>query len=90
MSAAGTPVGGARLGHAQFMDQLVLFDPISATGGVILTKLIYEMKRGKSRYDLATMCLGGGQGAALIIRNNGGHLRVRRGCVPVEVLRPFG
>ena len=60
---------GARLGHAQLMDQLVLFDPISATGGVILTKLIYEMQRRNSRYGLATMCLGGGQGVALIIRN---------------------
>lgn len=50
---------------------IALGHPISATGGVILTKLIYEMRRRNSRYGLATMCLGGGQGVALIIRNEG-------------------
>jgi acetyl-CoA C-acetyltransferase len=51
---------------------IALGHPISATGGVILTKLIYEMRRRNSRYGLATMCLGGGQGVALIIQNEGG------------------
>jgi acetyl-CoA C-acetyltransferase len=50
---------------------IALGHPISATGGVILTKLIYEMRRRNSRYGLATMCLGGGQGVALIIQNEG-------------------
>jgi len=50
---------------------IALGHPISATGGVILTKLIYEMRRRSSRYGLATMCLGGGQGVALIVRNEG-------------------
>jgi acetyl-CoA C-acetyltransferase len=55
------PNGGAiALGH-----------PISATGGVILTKLIYELKRSGKELGLATMCLGGGQGVALIVRNEG-------------------
>jgi len=55
------PNGGAiALGH-----------PISATGGVILTKLIYELKRARKELGLATMCLGGGQGVALIVRNEG-------------------
>jgi acetyl-CoA C-acetyltransferase len=48
---------------------IALGHPISATGGVILTKLIYEMRRRRSRYGLAAMCLGGGQGVALIVRN---------------------
>jgi len=48
---------------------IALGHPISATGGVILTKLIYEMRRRGSTYGLATMCLGGGQGVALVIRN---------------------
>ena len=53
------PNGGAiALGH-----------PISGTGAVILTKLIYELKRSGKELGLATMCLGGGQGVALIIRN---------------------
>ncbi len=43
--------------------------PISATGGIILTKLVYEMKREKLRYGLATMCIGGGQGIATIVEN---------------------
>lgn len=51
------PNGGAiALGH-----------PISATGSVILTKLLYELQRSKKRYGLATMCIGGGQGIALIV-----------------------
>lgn len=48
---------------------IALGHPISATGGVILTKLIHEMGRRGSRYGLATMCLGGGQGVALIVKN---------------------
>lgn len=43
--------------------------PISATGGIILTKLLYEMKRGNLRYGLAAMCIGGGQGIAMIVEN---------------------
>jgi len=43
--------------------------PIGATGAIILTKLIYELRRTGGRYGLATMCIGGGQGIALIIEN---------------------
>ncbi len=50
---------------------IALGHPISATGGVILTKLIYEMRRRGSEHGLATMCLGGGQGVALLVRNEG-------------------
>ena len=49
---------------------IALGHPISGTGGIILTKLIYEMRRRQSRYGLATMCLGGGQGVALIVKND--------------------
>ena len=48
---------------------IALGHPISATGGVILTKLIYELRRRGERYGLAAMCLGGGQGVALIVKN---------------------
>ncbi len=48
---------------------IALGHPISATGGVILTKLIYELKRSGKELGLATMCLGGGQGVALIVKN---------------------
>jgi acetyl-CoA C-acetyltransferase len=52
------PNGGAiALGH-----------PISASGGVILTKLIHELERSKKELGLATMCMGGGMGISLVIR----------------------
>lgn len=52
------PNGGAiALGH-----------PISASGGVILTKLIYELERSGKELGLATMCMGGGMGISLVIR----------------------
>ncbi|HBD10198.1 MAG TPA: acetyl-CoA C-acyltransferase, partial [Syntrophobacteraceae bacterium] len=43
--------------------------PISASGGVILTKLVYELRRTGKELGLATMCLGGGQGVALVVKN---------------------
>ncbi|MBW2096389.1 MAG: acetyl-CoA C-acetyltransferase [Deltaproteobacteria bacterium] len=50
---------------------IALGHPISATGGVILTKLIYEMRRTGKKTGLATMCLGGGQGVAMVVKNQG-------------------
>ena len=51
------PNGGAiALGH-----------PIGASGAVITVKAIYELQRSGGRYALITMCIGGGQGIALII-----------------------
>lgn len=43
--------------------------PIGASGARIFTTLLYELKRRGGRYGLATLCIGGGQGAALIIEN---------------------
>jgi acetyl-CoA C-acetyltransferase len=43
--------------------------PIGASGARILTTLIYEMKRRDANRGLATLCIGGGQGTALIIEN---------------------
>jgi acetyl-CoA C-acetyltransferase len=48
---------------------IALGHPISATGCILLTKMIYEMKRRKSRYGLVTMCIAGGQGIAMILEN---------------------
>jgi len=51
------PNGGAiALGH-----------PVGASGGIITIKAMYELHRTGGRYALATMCIGGGQGIALII-----------------------
>jgi acetyl-CoA C-acetyltransferase len=41
--------------------------PIGASGARILITLLYEMKRRGSKYGLATLCIGGGQGTALIV-----------------------
>ncbi|UVJ46100.1 acetyl-CoA C-acyltransferase family protein [Pseudomonas sp. LS1212] len=40
--------------------------PVGATGVIIATKAIYELHRTQGRYALATMCIGGGQGIALL------------------------
>ena len=41
--------------------------PIGASGARILTSLIYDMKKRDSKYGLATLCIGGGMGTALIV-----------------------
>jgi len=41
--------------------------PIGASGARILVTLLHELNRRKGRYGLATLCIGGGQGTALII-----------------------
>ena len=43
--------------------------PIGASGARILTTLIYEMKKQKSTYGLASLCIGGGEASALIVKN---------------------
>jgi len=51
------PNGGAiALGH-----------PVGATGSIIMTKLIHELRRRSGKFGLATMCIGGGQGISVII-----------------------
>lgn len=43
--------------------------PLGASGARILTTLLYEMKKQKVQYGLATMCIGVGQGIAAIVEN---------------------
>lgn len=43
--------------------------PLGASGARISTTLLHEMRRRNSRYGLATMCVGVGQGAAVIFEN---------------------
>ncbi len=40
--------------------------PVGATGAIIATKAIHELQRIQGRYALATMCIGGGQGIAVV------------------------
>ena len=48
--------GAVALGH-----------PIGASGARILVTLLHEMKKRQSRYGLATLCVGGGMGGAMIV-----------------------
>jgi len=41
--------------------------PIGATGARVLVTLLYEMRRRNLRYGLATMCIGGGMGIAMVV-----------------------
>ena len=41
--------------------------PVGATGAILVTKAIYELQRTGGRYALITMCIGGGQGIAMVI-----------------------
>ena len=51
------PNGGAiAMGH-----------PVGATGSILIIKLLAELKRINGRYGLVTMCIGGGQGIALLL-----------------------
>ncbi len=43
--------------------------PLGCSGIRISTTLLYEMKRRKAKYGLATMCVGVGQGAAIIFES---------------------
>ena len=47
---------GVALGH-----------PVGATGVILTVKAAYELKRTGGRYALITMCVGGGQGIAMVI-----------------------
>jgi acetyl-CoA C-acetyltransferase len=46
---------------------IALGHPVGATGSRIVATLLHEMKRRGSRYGLATLCVGGGQGAAIVL-----------------------
>lgn len=48
---------------------IALGHPIGASGTRILVTLIHELKRRNEKYGLATLCIGGGQGIASIIKN---------------------
>ncbi|QCR32673.1 thiolase family protein [Lysinibacillus sp. SGAir0095] len=41
--------------------------PLGATGAILITKAVYELKRSAGRYALITACIGGGQGISLVI-----------------------
>jgi len=42
--------------------------PIGASGARILTTLLYEMRKRNAEYGLASLCIGGGEASALIVK----------------------
>ncbi len=46
---------------------IALGHPLGATGTRLVITLLYELRRRKARYGLATACIGGGQGIAMIV-----------------------
>jgi len=50
--------GGISIGH-----------PLAATGGRITISLMYELRRQHLKYGIASACIGGGQGIAVVIEN---------------------
>lgn len=48
---------------------IALGHPIGASGARILVTLLHELTKRKERYGLATLCIGGGQGVALVVEN---------------------
>jgi acetyl-CoA acyltransferase 2 len=48
---------------------IALGHPLGATGTRLVITLLYELRRRKRKYGLATACIGGGQGIAMIVEN---------------------
>jgi acetyl-CoA acetyltransferase len=46
---------------------IALGHPLGATGTRLLLTLMLELRRRKGRYGLASACIGGGQGIAMIL-----------------------
>ena len=48
---------------------IALGHPLGATGTRLVLTLLHELRRRKGKYGLATACIGGGQGIAVIVEN---------------------
>jgi len=46
---------------------IALGHPVGATGSRLILTLLKEMKRRKMQFGLASLCVGGGQGAAIVL-----------------------
>jgi acetyl-CoA acetyltransferase len=46
---------------------IALGHPLGASGAKVLTTLVHALNRTRGRYGLATMCIGVGQGIALVV-----------------------
>jgi acetyl-CoA acetyltransferase len=48
---------------------IALGHPLGATGTRLVITLLYELRRRRQKYGLATACIGGGQGIAVIVES---------------------
>ena len=53
---------------------IALGHPVGASGSRILATLIYELIENKGNYGIASLCIGGGMGAATLIKNANSNL----------------
>jgi len=51
---------------------IALGHPLGASGARIVTTLVHELRRRGARYGLATMCIGVGQGIAMVVERIAG------------------
>lgn len=72
--AAQSIAVGRDLGFADKMDKvnvnggaIAIGHPVGASGARILVTLLYEMQKRESKTGLATLCIGGGMGTALVV-----------------------
>ncbi len=50
---------------------IALGHPVGATGAILVVKILAELRRRGGRFGLVTMCIGGGQGIALVVEAEG-------------------
>ncbi len=58
MSKVNVNGGAVAIGH-----------PLGASGARILVTLVHEMARRSARYGVASLCIGGGMGIAMLVEN---------------------
>jgi len=46
---------------------IALGHPIGASGARVLTTLLYALRRQQARYGVASLCVGGGMGVAMVV-----------------------
>jgi acetyl-CoA C-acetyltransferase len=72
--AAQSIAVGRDMGWADKMEKvnvnggaIAIGHPVGASGARILVTLLYEMQKRESKYGLATLCIGGGMGTAMVV-----------------------
>ena len=48
---------------------IALGHPLGATGAILTLTCGYALRRNEQRYGVVTMCIGGGQGIALVLES---------------------